>query len=45
MQSRYQSQMQRYAEQLHAMDGRPVEAALYFPRDDIWLPIQTQQNG
>lgn len=45
MRLRYQSQMQRYADQLHAMDGRPVEAALYFPRDDIWLPIETDQNG
>ena len=41
MQSRYQPQMQRYAQQLHAMDGRPVQAALYFPRDDLWLPIDT----
>lgn len=45
MRLRYQPQMQRYADQLHAMDGRPVEAALYFPRDDIWLPIEMQQNG
>ena len=41
MQMRYQPQMQRYAQQLHALDGRPVEAALYFPRDDIWLPMDT----
>lgn len=45
MRTRYQAQMQRYAQQLRAMDGRSVEAALYFPRDDIWLPIDTEQNG
>ena len=45
MRLRYQSQMQRYAQQLQAMDGRPVEAALYFPRDDIWLPMEIGQNG
>ena len=41
MRLRYQAQMERYAIQLRAMEDGPVETALYFPRDDIWLPIQT----
>jgi len=37
MLSRYRTQLQRYVEQLQALDGRPAKAALYFPADDIWI--------
>ncbi|QTB99788.1 UvrD-helicase domain-containing protein [Alcaligenes sp. SORT26] len=35
---RYAPQLQRYCEQVQALDGRPAQAALYFPRADLWLP-------
>lgn len=35
---RYQEQLTRYCEQVTALDGRPAQAALYFPRIDYWLP-------
>lgn len=37
MKSRYKSQLERYCEKLHAMDGAPARAALYFPRDQLWI--------
>lgn len=38
MLARYQEQLERYCRHLNAMDGRNARAALYFPKDDIWLP-------
>ena len=38
MLERYAPQLQRYCEQVQALDGRPARAALYFPRADLWLP-------
>ncbi|WP_336579771.1 UvrD-helicase domain-containing protein [Alcaligenes sp. CHO6] len=38
MLDRYAPQLQRYCEQVQALDGRPAQAALYFPRVDLWLP-------
>lgn len=37
MRSRYQDQMARYRQSIAALDGRPVQTALYFPRADIWI--------
>jgi len=37
MHQRHGAQLQRYCEQVAALDGRPARAALYFPRADIWL--------
>ncbi len=39
MLERYAPQLQRYCEQLQALDGRQASAALYFPRDDLWIPM------
>lgn len=39
MLARYAPQLQRYCDQVHALDGRPAHAALYFPNDDLWLPM------
>jgi len=36
---RYRGQLQRYMVQLQAFDGKPAKAALYFPRDDLWVPV------
>jgi ATP-dependent exoDNAse (exonuclease V) beta subunit len=38
MMARYQDQLERYCRYLQAIDGRTARAALYFPKDDIWLP-------
>ena len=38
MRERYAPQLERYCEQVQALDGRPAQAALYFPRADLWLP-------
>jgi len=38
MMSRYKDQLERYCRYLQAVDGRSARAALYFPKDDIWLP-------
>jgi ATP-dependent exoDNAse (exonuclease V) beta subunit len=38
MMSRYKDQLERYCRYLQAIDGRLARAALYFPKDDIWLP-------
>ncbi|HUH88075.1 MAG TPA: UvrD-helicase domain-containing protein, partial [Pusillimonas sp.] len=37
MRQRHGAQLQRYCDQVRALDGRPARAALYFPRADIWL--------
>lgn len=37
MMSRYMPQLARYCEKLHAFDGVPARAALYFPRDQLWF--------
>jgi len=39
MLARYRGQLQRYMAQLQAFDGKPAQAALYFPRDDLWVPV------
>jgi len=39
MTARYGAQMQRYREQLQALDGRGARSVLFFPRDDIWLEV------
>jgi len=39
MTARYGTQMQRYREQLQALDGRGARSVLFFPRDDIWLEV------
>lgn len=39
MLARYKPQLQRYCQQLFALDGRPAKAALYFPRDDLWVEM------
>jgi len=38
MMAQYQAQLERYCRYLQTIDGRPARAALYFPKDDIWLP-------
>ena len=42
MLARYSPQLQRYCEKLHAFDGAASRAALYFPRDDLWLAFIPQ---
>jgi hypothetical protein len=37
MRERYTGQMERYRLAVSALDGRPVRAALYFPRADLWV--------
>ena len=40
-QQRYREQLERYARLVHALDGRPVKTALYFPLQDAfrsWEP-------
>lgn len=39
MRKRYASQMQRYLEQVTALTRSAARAALYFPRQDIWLEM------
>ena len=36
---RYRGQLERYVAQLQAFDDKPVQAALYFPRDDLWVTV------
>jgi len=43
MRGRYQEQLLRYCAQVHALDGRPVRGALYFPRANLWLTYNPQQ--
>ena len=42
MLARYAKQLQRYCEQVSAIDGRAARAALYFPRDDLWFEFEPQ---
>lgn len=37
MRLRHAEQLRRYVAQVAALDARPVKAALYFPRADIWI--------
>ena len=39
MVERYREQMQRYVDQLKALDGRPAQAALYLPLQDLWIEM------
>ena len=39
MRARYADQLRRYCEQVTALDQRPAQAALYFPRAALWLPL------
>lgn len=39
MLARYRGQLQRYKAQLEAFGDKPVQAALYFPRDDLWVSV------
>jgi len=43
MRARYAAQLQRYCAQVHALDARPVQAALYFPRADLWLEFAPEE--
>lgn len=36
---RYRGQLQRYVAQLEAFGEKPAQAALYFPRDDLWVSV------
>jgi len=37
MRARYAPQLQRYCAHVQSLDPRPTQAALYFPRADLWL--------
>lgn len=39
MRERYTDQLQRYCEQVQALDGRQARAALYFPRASLWIDM------
>lgn len=39
MRARYEPQLRRYCDQVQAFDGRKAQAALYFPRADLWCEI------
>jgi len=39
MRERYAPQLERYCQQLTDLDGRTARAALYFPRDDLWIEV------
>ena len=39
MLERYAPQLERYCQQLTDLDGRSARAALYFPRDDLWIEV------
>jgi ATP-dependent exoDNAse (exonuclease V) beta subunit len=41
MRERYAPQLERYCQQLTALDGRSARAALYFPRDDLWVTLNS----
>lgn len=45
MLERHSAQLQRYCEQVHALDGRQAKAALYFPRVDLWVPYVVAPVG
>jgi hypothetical protein len=38
---RYAGQIQRYCRQVEALDGRPARGALYFPRADLWVELES----
>ena len=40
MRERYASQLERYCLQLTELDARTARAALYFPRDDLWITLE-----
>jgi hypothetical protein len=37
MRRRHGDQLERYCRSVTAMDGRPAQAALYFPRARAWI--------
>jgi hypothetical protein len=39
MRERYAPQLERYCLQLTELDARNARAALYFPRDDLWITL------
>ena len=39
MRAQYRDQMQRYLDQLVALTRQPAQAALFFPRADLWLDM------
>jgi ATP-dependent exoDNAse (exonuclease V) beta subunit len=41
MRERYAPQLERYCQQLTDLDGRSARAALYFPRDDLWVTLNS----
>jgi ATP-dependent exoDNAse (exonuclease V) beta subunit len=45
MLSRYAPQLARYCEQVSALDGRRARAALYFPRDDLWIDFDPRARS
>lgn len=40
MLSTYSEQLNRYIKHVQSIDGRQAQAALYFPRIDLWLPVE-----
>ena len=42
MRERYAPQLERYCQQLTDLDGRFARAALYFPRDDLWITLNSE---
>jgi ATP-dependent exoDNAse (exonuclease V) beta subunit len=42
MRERYAPQLERYCQQLTDLDGRSARAALYFPRDDLWVTLNSE---
>lgn len=42
MRERYAPQLERYCQQLTDLDGRSARAALYFPRDDLWITLNSE---
>ena len=42
MRERYASQLERYCQQLTELDARSARAALYFPRDDLWIALDQE---
>jgi len=47
MRARYRAQLARYCRHVTALDGRAAQAALFFPRADLWIemPVETAANG
>ncbi|WP_239990118.1 UvrD-helicase domain-containing protein [Corticimicrobacter populi] len=43
MRAQYRDQMQRYLDQLVALTRQPAQAALFFPRADLWLDMGAAQ--